>query len=140
MQTSAGEGARFQFSSDQSLLLYFDVVESEDRAADPVGTSSARPLQDQEKHWSEDRPLQRQFTLQANENVRKLLRLLELEPVKSIRNLHPAYCSLLIKFDALRMQHEELEAILREYLDRKSTRLNSSHGYISYAVFCLKKK
>src|SRR2546422_7549907 len=29
---------------------------------------------------------------------------------------------------------EELRA------DRKSTRLNSSHGYISYAVFCLKKK
>src|SRR2546429_4579815 len=27
-----------------------------------------------------------------------------------------------------------------ERLDRKSTRLNSSHGYISYAVFCLKKK
>src|SRR2546422_6716705 len=27
-----------------------------------------------------------------------------------------------------------------EYQDRKSTRLNSSHGYISYAVFCLKKK
>src|SRR2546422_8107634 len=34
-------------------------------------------------------------------------------------------------------------AILREprqRVDRKSTRLNSSHGYISYAVFCLKKK
>src|SRR5687768_17788980 len=30
-----------------------------------------------------------------------------------------------------------LDAALR---DRKSTRLNSSHGYISYAVFCLKKK
>src|SRR2546429_6790818 len=28
----------------------------------------------------------------------------------------------------------------RPILDRKSTRLNSSHGYISYAVFCLKKK
>src|SRR2546429_6890817 len=27
-----------------------------------------------------------------------------------------------------------------EIQDRKSTRLNSSHGYISYAVFCLKKK
>src|SRR2546422_1409848 len=27
-----------------------------------------------------------------------------------------------------------------EVADRKSTRLNSSHGYISYAVFCLKKK
>src|SRR5687768_18512809 len=28
----------------------------------------------------------------------------------------------------------------RAGIDRKSTRLNSSHGYISYAVFCLKKK
>src|SRR5687768_17999593 len=28
----------------------------------------------------------------------------------------------------------------RMKIDRKSTRLNSSHGYISYAVFCLKKK
>src|SRR2546429_1505817 len=28
----------------------------------------------------------------------------------------------------------------RAPVDRKSTRLNSSHGYISYAVFCLKKK
>src|SRR2546422_5987605 len=28
----------------------------------------------------------------------------------------------------------------KDSLDRKSTRLNSSHGYISYAVFCLKKK
>src|SRR2546429_2219161 len=27
-----------------------------------------------------------------------------------------------------------------DFRDRKSTRLNSSHGYISYAVFCLKKK
>src|SRR3989449_8004043 len=31
-------------------------------------------------------------------------------------------------------------AMSRYALDRKSTRLNSSHGYISYAVFCLKKK
>src|SRR2546429_4403425 len=29
---------------------------------------------------------------------------------------------------------------LKNTRDRKSTRLNSSHGYISYAVFCLKKK
>src|SRR3989449_5432050 len=29
---------------------------------------------------------------------------------------------------------------VNRYADRKSTRLNSSHGYISYAVFCLKKK
>src|SRR2546429_4505716 len=30
--------------------------------------------------------------------------------------------------------------VARGRSDRKSTRLNSSHGYISYAVFCLKKK
>src|SRR2546429_7217897 len=30
--------------------------------------------------------------------------------------------------------------VVRATEDRKSTRLNSSHGYISYAVFCLKKK
>src|SRR2546429_4354020 len=37
---------------------------------------------------------------------------------------------------------ERPEATARHSLrqDRKSTRLNSSHGYISYAVFCLKKK
>src|SRR3989449_8355937 len=29
---------------------------------------------------------------------------------------------------------------IKAQVDRKSTRLNSSHGYISYAVFCLKKK
>src|SRR2546429_4069783 len=32
------------------------------------------------------------------------------------------------------------ESCWKESRDRKSTRLNSSHGYISYAVFCLKKK
>src|SRR5216684_6473915 len=37
-----------------------------------------------------------------------------------------------------RRYHAPVEA--RRIRDRKSTRLNSSHGYISYAVFCLKKK
>src|SRR5256884_7343501 len=40
--------------------------------------------------------------------------------------------------------HQQVEASDGEQglwaTDRKSTRLNSSHGYISYAVFCLKKK
>src|SRR5687768_17993995 len=35
---------------------------------------------------------------------------------------------------------EEVARMLAGERDRKSTRLNSSHGYISYAVFCLKKK
>src|SRR5687768_17905779 len=38
------------------------------------------------------------------------------------------------------VQIYQLGVVGGEYLDRKSTRLNSSHGYISYAVFCLKKK
>src|SRR2546429_1064797 len=36
--------------------------------------------------------------------------------------------------------HNISEFVVRIDEDRKSTRLNSSHGYISYAVFCLKKK
>src|SRR3989449_8383183 len=35
---------------------------------------------------------------------------------------------------------DDQEEISVTVQDRKSTRLNSSHGYISYAVFCLKKK
>src|SRR3712207_8769340 len=35
---------------------------------------------------------------------------------------------------------EYIEKVLLSSLDRKSTRLNSSHANISYAVFCLKKK
>src|SRR5688572_31226092 len=38
------------------------------------------------------------------------------------------------------LQHADLVADVRHALDRKSTRLNSSHSQISYAVFCLKKK
>src|SRR5216683_2738726 len=98
MVTSAGEGARFQFASDQSLLVYFDQPKKKGRAR--------------------ARLLQSQITLHAHRRVRKLLRLLELEPVAGVRNLHPAYCSLLVKFDALRLRHEEVEAILRRCLAR----------------------
>src|SRR5258708_870672 len=98
MDLVTGMSARFQFASDQSLLVYFEQLNEKGRA--------------------QSRPLHRQITVQANENVRRLLRLLELDPVAGVRNLHPAYCSLLVKFDALRMRHEELEAILRRYLDR----------------------
>src|SRR5256884_6765365 len=44
--------------------------------------------------------------------------------------------------DVLAQKHALADAriVLGETPDRKSTRLNSSHGYISYAVFCLKEK
>jgi inhibitor of KinA len=60
----------------------------------------------------------RQITRKTNERVRRFLRLLELEPVAGVRNLHPAYCSVLVKFDAIRWRHEEVEEKLREYLER----------------------
>src|SRR5947208_7598608 len=41
---------------------------------------------------------------------------------------------------ALRMSSKSRNAIKADIPDRKSTRLNSSHQIISYAVFCLKKK
>src|SRR5438132_2572372 len=41
-------------------------------------------------------------------------------------------------FECLGAAHQK--GLLQEVLDRKSTRLNSSHTVISYAVFCLKKK
>src|SRR5205809_1991302 len=45
--------------------------------------------------------------------------------------------------DEIHRGHRLIAGAWREVhqeIDRKSTRLNSSHGYISYAVFCLKKK
>src|SRR5205809_5757076 len=56
------------------------------------------------------------------------------------RSLPPEHAAVA---DVLRghQRRWKLRPVLRSPLiDRKSTRLNSSHGYISYAVFCLKKK
>ena len=58
------------------------------------------------------------ISLAAHQQVAKLLRLLELQPLAGIRNLNPAYCSILVKFDALKFRHVELEALLIPYLDR----------------------
>src|SRR2546429_6984099 len=49
---------------------------------------------------------------------------------KKVRNFGVQIPAVVIKLGFLCQHHQ----------DRKSTRLNSSHGYISYAVFCLKKK
>ena len=59
-----------------------------------------------------------QITLGAHEKVRKLLRLLEREPIAGVRNLNPAYCSILVSFDALQWKHRDLGKLLRAYIDR----------------------
>jgi inhibitor of KinA len=56
--------------------------------------------------------------LPAHERVLKLLRLLQREPLPWVRNLQPAYCSLLVAFDACQMDHAQVEAALRRYEQR----------------------
>src|SRR3712207_7815084 len=60
----------------------------------------------------------------------------------SLQELNTAVEELLEKYNSRRMQGCDYSRIERFLAveDRKSTRLNSSHANISYAVFCLKKK
>src|SRR2546422_5476059 len=73
-----------------------------------------------------------QSTLEKIVFVRALNTLDQANAVRKILDMGPR----LVVFDTL------TSLFSAEYSgrDRKSTRLNSSHGYISYAVFCLKKK
>lgn len=61
------------------------------------------------------------ISVEANERVRRLALLLEREPIGGVRNVHPAYCSLLVVFDLLLTTHDELEATLSERLQRGGT-------------------
>src|SRR2546422_5606998 len=71
---------------------------------------------------------------------------LSLHDALPICSLGMQRCVLVGDLRSLRRQHRRQRQRHRQpekltgHTDRKSTRLNSSHGYISYAVFCLKKK
>lgn len=43
---------------------------------------------------------------------------MELQAIAGVRNLHPAYCSLLVKFDPAMLRRADLERTLREYIER----------------------
>ena len=58
------------------------------------------------------------ITPEANTAVFRLLRMLSLRPAPGLLDFHPAYCSLLINFDARKLRHADVEAILRGYLNR----------------------
>jgi inhibitor of KinA len=96
MQTRS-KAARFQPSSDNSLLVYFDRPHEE-------STSTQTP--------------KNKIFVEANENVRRLLQLLQSKPIEGVRNLHPAYSSLLVKFDAQKWRHDDLEKKLRGCLEQ----------------------
>src|SRR5687768_18300334 len=57
--------------------------------------------------------------------------------VRSDKTLFDAKVLTATEFNNAQYNYTVAQASVK---DRKSTRLNSSHGYISYAVFCLKKK
>jgi KipI family sensor histidine kinase inhibitor len=59
-----------------------------------------------------------EIDLPTHHRVLKLLRLLEAEPLPFVRNLHPAYCSILIVFDPIHQDHATLEAALTPYAAR----------------------
>src|SRR2546422_5718004 len=56
------------------------------------------------------------------------------------RRDHRRGLGYLSRAESAREASDDARGDLGGHRDRKSTRLNSSHGYISYAVFCLKKK
>src|SRR3712207_7150480 len=72
------------------------------------------------------------------EEVRQFISHLAVEGKVAAATQNVALCALLFLYrDVLRTELPYVDGIRR---DRKSTRLNSSHANISYAVFCLKKK
>ena len=58
----------------------------------------------------------------AHERVVRLLRLLQREPIKWLRNIQPAYCSLLITFDAAAVDHAEVQETISQ-LEKRAERL-----------------
>lgn len=104
MGASTSHGAVFQPASDQSLLIYFGPqAKPHLSGAEAIGSAV---------------PAHTQITMDGHKQVRKLLRMIELAPIIGVRNVHPAYSSLLVKFDPLKLGHEALEDILRGHLQR----------------------
>src|SRR5687768_18102785 len=60
----------------------------------------------------------------------------------AVPRAEPPECLCVFEVELGEQRHVEFSGVCprADVKDRKSTRLNSSHGYISYAVFCLKKK
>jgi len=55
---------------------------------------------------------------EAREHVRRLVWLLRSEPIRAVRNVNPAYCSVLVTFDVAQATHAEIERVLAGYLER----------------------
>lgn len=73
-------------------------------------------------------------TTEANRRMARLVRALEHSPVGGVRNLHPAFRSLLVDFDALRWTHERLEGELRARADDVPEEMASEHRPVEIPV------
>jgi KipI family sensor histidine kinase inhibitor len=58
------------------------------------------------------------ISIPVHRRVAALMRALQAAAIPGIRNLHPAYCSLLIEFDSLILDHDSVEAQVRTLIDR----------------------
>jgi len=59
-----------------------------------------------------------EISLSIHYKIVKFIKLLQEEPVAGVLNLNPAYASVLVTFDALRLTHSEMESRLAPYLSR----------------------
>jgi inhibitor of KinA len=71
----------------------------------------------------------------AHERVVRLLRVLRSEPLKWIRNIQPAYCSLLITFDAAAVDHAEVQAKISE-LEKRASKLPAAKPRLVEVPVC----
>jgi inhibitor of KinA len=71
----------------------------------------------------------------AHERVVQLLRELQRDRVEWIRNIQPAYCSLLITFDATAVDHAEVQAKLTEY-EKRSQKLPAAKARVVEVPVC----
>jgi inhibitor of KinA len=71
----------------------------------------------------------------AHERVVRLMRLLQREPIKWLRNIQPAYCSLLITFDAAAVDHAEVQAKISE-LEKRAQKLPAAEPRLVEVPVC----
>lgn len=71
----------------------------------------------------------------AHERVARLVRLLQEEPAKWLRNIQPAYCSLLITFDPAAVDHAEVQARISE-LEKRTKKIPAAEPRVVEVPVC----
>src|SRR5256884_3159050 len=83
---------------------------------------------------------QNQEAVTAQDAHRQVFVKVEEQPARQLEQPLPWRRPKIIRSRRVKAVQNLVPGFAGAFRDRKSTRLNSSHGYISYAVFCLKKK